>query len=89
MNKQKMEYMKKANNDSKVVRTEILFTPLLIVIPFIVGVFLIYDWYVRGFSVNNPDYTGQLFLGIIIIVGNILFDIPFIKSLIKLSKSKK
>ena len=82
MNKQKMQYMKKENNYAKVIRTEILFTPLLIVLPFVVGVLLIYDWYIRGFSVNNPAFNGELMLGIIILVGNIMFDIPFIKSLI-------
>lgn len=71
------------------IRAELIFMPLLICVPLLVGFFLINDWYVRGFSVNNSDYTAQLFLGIIILAGNILFDIPFIKSLIKLSKDKK
>jgi hypothetical protein len=81
MNKQKMQYMKKANNYAKVIRTEILFTPLLIVVPVIVGILLIHDWYCRGFSMNNSAFNGELILGIIILVGNIVFDIPFIKSL--------
>lgn len=81
MNKQKMEYMKKENNYAKVIRTEILFTPLLIVIPFIVSILLINDWYARGFSMNDAAFDGELIIGIIILVGNIIFDIPFIKSL--------
>ena len=88
MNKQKMQYIKKENIYAKVIRTEILFTPLLIVLPFIVGVFLIIDWYNRGFSVNNPAFNSEFMLGIIILVGNIIFDIPFIKSLIALSRGK-
>ena len=73
--------MKKGNNYTKVIRTEILFTPLLITLPLVVSILLIYDWYNRGFSVNNPAFNGELILGIIILVGNIIFDVPFIKSL--------
>jgi len=89
MNKQKMQYMKKGNNYTKVIRTEILFTPLLITLPLVVSILLIYDWYNRGFSVNNPAFNGELILGIIILVGNIIFDISFIKSLKALSKRKQ
>ena len=94
MNKEKMNYMKtEIKNYNKIVRAELLFTPLLIALPLFVGVFLIYDWYIRGFSANNSAFTGQLMLGIIILIGNILFDIPFVKSLVKslilLSKSNK
>ena len=83
-----MEYMKTDNNYAKVIRTEILFTPLLIIVPIIVSVFLIYDWFTRGFLVNNPSYDGEFMLGIIILIGNIIFDILFIKSLKTLSKGK-
>lgn len=83
-----MQYIKKRNNYAKVIRTEILFTPLLIALPFVVGVLLIYDWCTRGFFENNPAFHGELMLGIIILVGNIIFDIPFIKSLKALSKRK-
>ncbi len=86
MNKQKMEYMKKGNNNAKVIRTEILFTPLLIVIPLIISILLINDWYIRGFSVNNPAFNGELLLGIIILVGNIAFDIPLVKTLKTIKK---
>ena len=75
--------MKKEGNISKVIRTEILLTPLLIIFPLIVGIFLIYGWFDKGL---NPAYYGSLILGIIIIIGNIAFDIPFIKSLRGLSK---
>lgn len=81
MNKDKMKYMKKENNNAKAIRTEILFTPLLIVFPLVVSIFLIYDWYTRGFSVNNTAFNGELILGVIILIGNITFDIPLIKNL--------
>ena len=83
MNKNEMEYIKKGSSFSKVIRTEILFTPLLIILPFIVGIFLIFSWCDKGL---NPMYFGSFILGIVIIIGNIAFDIPFISSLIGLSK---
>jgi len=86
MNKDEMEYIKKGSNFSKVIRTEILFTPLLIIFPLIVGIFLIHNWFDKGL---DPAYNGSLLLGITIIIGNIVFDIPFIKSLRELSKKNK
>ena len=83
MNKEDMKYIEKNNNNSKLIKTEIMFAPLLIFLPFIVGVFFINDWYVRGVIEGNSGYIGSLFLGLIILIGNIMFDIPFIKSLIK------
>ena len=83
-----MKYVKKNYHFSRLIRTEILFTPLLIGLPLIVGSFLIYDWYIRGVVGNCTAYKGELILGIIIIIGNIVFDIPFIKSLRVLSKKK-
>ena len=75
MNNEKMMYLKKEESYAKVIRTEILFTPLLIVLPFIVGVLLISDWYNRGFSVNNHVFNGELIFGVLILVVNIIFDI--------------
>ena len=78
----------KLDND-RIIRTEIILTPLLIVAPILIGVFLINDWYVRDFLDNELNLFRELLLGIIIIVGNILFDIPFVKSLKKYTKEKK
>ena len=81
-----MEYVKNGNNHTRLIRTEILFSPLLLILPFIIGLFLIHDWYIRGFlEGNNAAFYGELIIGLLIIFGNILFDIPFIKSLKKLS----
>lgn len=88
MNDKNMEYLKNQDNQSKMIRTEILLTPLLVITPMFIGSLFIYDWCIRGFLENDPSYFGTLILGIIILVGNILFDIPFIKSLRELSKNK-
>ena len=80
------EYIKIENNNLRLIRTEILLTPILVILPLFVGGFLIYDWYFRGFILNNSVYDGELILGIIILFANIAFDVPFIKSLIKFKK---
>jgi len=64
------------------MRPELWFAPLLIILPIVVSIFLIRDWFYRGFSLGISTYDGELFLAIIILVGNIIFDVPFLKSLI-------
>ena len=86
MNKRN-DYLEK-ENAAKVIRTEIIFTPILVILPFLVGIFLVFDWYFRGFIQGNSGFEGQLILGLIIIFGNIMFDLPFIKSLFDLTKAK-
>ncbi len=65
----------------KRIRLEILFTPLILIVPFAIGILLIYDWYNRDLTLNHLELEGELMLGIIILVVNIIFDIPFVKSL--------
>ena len=80
------EYLETDYNDLKVIKTEAMLTPLLIVLPIVVAVFLINDWFNSGFLKGNSVYNGELLLAIIILVGNIMFDIPFIRSLIRYSR---
>ena len=70
----------------KRIRLEILFTPLILIVPFAIGILLIYDWYNRDLTLNHLELEGELMLGIIILVVNIIFDIPFVKSLRKTLK---
>jgi len=74
----------KGHNNTKLMRLELWFAPLLIILPIVVSIFLIRDWFYRGFSLGISTYDGELFLAIIILVGNIVFDVPFLKSLISL-----
>ncbi len=83
-----MSYMESQNNNERVIRTEILFIPLLVFAPLIVGLLLIYDWITRDFLTGELNLLGELMLGIIILICNIIFDIPFVKSLHELSKKK-
>ena len=79
MNSEKMKYVKHANE--RMFRTELVLAPILVTLPFIVGIIFINDWYVRGFLTGSSAFNGELIIGLVIIIGNILFDIPFIKSL--------
>ena len=81
MNEEKMRYVKNSSNNKRLFRTELLLAPLLIFLPFIVGIIFINDWYIQGFLTGTSKYDGEFILGLIIILGNILFDIPFLKSL--------
>ncbi len=80
MNKKEMEYVENDENTLKVIKTEILFTPILIIIPLIVGILLINDWYFRDFIKGEFNLYGELVIGLIIIFGNIVFDFFLIKS---------
>jgi len=80
------EYLEKESITAKLLRAELWFAPLLIIVPILVSLFLINDWFYRGFSRGVSNYDGELILAIIILAGNILFDIPFIKSLLTLSR---
>jgi len=82
------EYLKTYYNDLKVIKSEVFFTPMLIILPLLVGIFLIYDWFCRGYSLGISDFNGELMLGVIILVGNVLFDVPFVSSLIRYKKDK-
>lgn len=89
-NELSLEYLENERfYDEKIVRTELLFAPFLVFIPLLVGFLLVYDWYVRDFLENNLNLFSELIFGFIVIIGNVLFDIPFIKSLKKFSKEKR
>jgi len=81
MKNKEMYYLKVKRSDKNIVRTEILLTPLLIGLPMIIGILLICDWFYRGFLTCSSIFDGELIFGIIILVSNIMFDIPFIRSL--------
>ena len=81
MKNKEMYYLKVKRSDKNIVRTEILLTPLLIGLPMLIGILFICDWFYRGFLTYSSVFDGELILGIIILVSNIMFDIPFIRSL--------
>jgi len=86
--KKEMEYVE-SNNKFRLIRTELLLAPLLVIAPFLLGFHLINDWYLRDMTLNQLELEIELVIGVIIIVANIIFDIPFLRSLKHNWKNKK
>jgi hypothetical protein len=85
----------KSKNDSRteniqklLLRLELWFAPALIIIPIGVSWFFVWDWYVRGFSTGSSIYDGELLLGLLLLIGNLMFDIFFLRSLRILKKKQ-
>jgi hypothetical protein len=69
------------------LRLELWFAPLLLLVPFIVSLIFLWEWYVKGFIMGFPGYDGELLLGLLLLVGNLVFDIPFLRSIRMLKKN--
>jgi hypothetical protein len=63
------------------LRLELWFAPLLLIIPIIVSVVFFLEWYTKGFLIGSSDYDRELLLGLILLFGNLIFDIPFVQSI--------
>jgi hypothetical protein len=70
------------------LRLEFWFAPLLLIVPIIVSVVFLLEWYTKGFTTGSSAYDGELLLSILILIGNIFFDIPFIRSIRTLKKKQ-
>jgi hypothetical protein len=70
------------------LRLELWFAPLLLLIPFIVSLIFLWEWYVKGFIIGVSGYDGELLLGLLLLVGNLVFDIPFLRSIRMLKKKQ-
>jgi hypothetical protein len=70
------------------LRLELWFAPVLIIVPIGVSLFFLWDWYVRGFSTGSSVYDGELLIGLLLFIGNLMFDIFFLISLRILKKKQ-
>jgi hypothetical protein len=82
-NNQRMETIQKL-----LLRLELWFAPVLLLVPIIVSVVFLMEWYTKGFIIGSSSYDGELLLGLLVLVGNLLFDIPFIRSIRTLKKKQ-
>jgi hypothetical protein len=64
-----------------ILRAELWLSPLLVIAPLLVSILMIGNWYTQGYTLNTLAYDGQLLLGVLILAGNLLVDIPFLKHL--------
>jgi hypothetical protein len=76
------------NIQKLLLRLELWFAPLLIIVPIGVSLFFLWDWYVRGFSTGSSVYDGELLIGLLLFIGNLMFDIFFLRSLRILKKKQ-
>jgi hypothetical protein len=72
---------RKENIQRLLLRLELWFAPMLIIVPIAVSGFFIGDWYVRGVSTGSSLYDGELILGLLLLFGNFFFDVLFLRSL--------
>jgi hypothetical protein len=79
---------RKENIQKLLLRLELWFAPLLIIVPIGVSLFFLWDWYVRGFSTGSSVYDGELLIGLLLFIGNLMFDIFFLRSLRILKKKQ-
>jgi hypothetical protein len=79
---------RKENIQKLLLRLELWFAPVLIIVPIGVSLFFLWDWYVRGFSTGSSVYDGELLIGLILLIGNLMFDIFFLRSLRILKKKQ-
>ena len=82
-------YMDTTKATEKLVRFELLFAPILILLPLAVSLTLFWSWFSFGYLKEDSSYTGEFFIACIILVGNVLFDVPFLRSLLLFRKQKK
>jgi hypothetical protein len=79
---------RKENIQKLLLRLELWFAPLLIILPLIVSLFFLWDWYIRGFSSGSSAYYGELVIGLILLLGNFFFDVLFLRSLRRYTKKE-
>ncbi len=79
---------RKENIQKLLLRLELWFAPVLIIVPIGVSLFFLWDWYVRGFSTGSSVYDGELLIGLLLLIGNLIFDIFFLRSLRILKKKQ-
>jgi hypothetical protein len=86
---EKKKDTRKENIQKLLLRLELWFAPLLIILPLTVSLFFLWDWYLRGYSAGSSIYNGELILGLTLLLGNFFFDVLFLRSLLRQKKVKK
>jgi hypothetical protein len=61
-------------------RLELWFTPLLVIAPFLISMLLITEWAFQGVVLGSSSYDAEGLLGFLILVGTLMFDIPFLRT---------
>ena len=70
------------------LRLELWFAPSLLLVPIVVSVVFLLEWYTKGYINGSSEYNGELILGLLLLLGNLLFDIPFVRSIRTLKRKQ-
>ena len=92
--KKNMKRMNNSQNQRMVtiqkllLRLELWFAPLLLLIPIIVSMVFLLEWYTKGVLTGSSVYDGEMLLGLLLLAGNLVFDILFVRSIRTLKKKQ-
>ena len=78
----------KENIRKLLLRLELWFAPVLLIVPLMVSMIFLQEWYSRGVLNGSSAFDGELFIGLIILFGNIVVDVAFLRSIRLLRKKK-
>jgi membrane-bound metal-dependent hydrolase YbcI (DUF457 family) len=78
----------KENIRKLLLRLELWFAPVLLIVPLMVSMIFLQEWYSRGVLNGSSAFDGELFIGLIILFGNIVVDVAFLRSVRLLRKKK-
>ncbi|HEC81423.1 MAG TPA: hypothetical protein ENI42_03225 [Thermoplasmatales archaeon] len=68
------------------LRQEILLTPVIVFTPLVVSLLFFYNAVYNVFLCGNMLYVGEFFVGSTILVGNLVFALPFLKAFFRVRK---
>jgi hypothetical protein len=69
-------------------RLELWFTPLLVIAPLVIGILILVESIGQGVVHGMAMYGSEFLLGCIILVGTLVFDVPFLRTM-RFQKRKK
>lgn len=62
-------------------RLELWLTPILVIAPFLIAVLFLIESIGQGLLKGLPTYEAEFMLGCIILVGTLVFDVPFLRTM--------
>ncbi|HID25974.1 MAG TPA: hypothetical protein EYP23_05900 [Thermoplasmata archaeon] len=68
------------------LRQEILITPVLIFVPILVACLFLYNAVRSGLLYGDSTYFSDFLIGVVILIGNLTFAIPFLSAFFNLRK---
>jgi hypothetical protein len=89
MKKNEIAYINIDLQKKQLVRAEVWSMPFFVLLPLFFSLWLLWRWYIHDSLHTTQTHTGELILGLIILIGNLIFDIPFVNLLIQQMKKSR